>query len=147
MINYKVFHSGYELFPFLYIEFSEPVVNKISAVELCNVCSSNGWYDAINFNINMKRGKIATVPGHMIKDGTRCGNLQASPGFFSSCECKRIICKSPMSNVESVTIQRIKHDRRGIFSQGSIKDQASSWELKYAKPIRTFLLIKEVKFY
>ena len=147
IFSHKVFHSGYELFPYMYIEFSEPIKTQISVVEICNICSSKGWYDSINLNVMMKKAKILSVPGHIIKDGAMCGKLEAPSGFYDSCECTNITCDNPMSNVKSVTIQRIKYNRNRIFAPGFSNEQISEIQSKYAKPIRTFLVIKEVRFH
>ena len=147
IFGYKVFHSGYELFPYLYIKFSEPIKTKISVVEICNICSSKGWYDSMNLNVMMKKAMISSLPGNIIKDGTTCGKLEAPAGFYDSCDCTNVTCNNPLSNVKSVTIQRIKYDRNGIFDSRFLNEQLLSMQSKYAKPIRTFLVIKEVRFH
>ena len=103
--------------------------------------------DSMNLNIRIKTGKISAIPGHVIKDGVKCGKLQAPAGFFDSCECTNVKCEKPESNIESVTIQRIKYDRNELFPPSYLNRQFSIMEANYAKPIRTFLVIKEVKFH
>ena len=147
LINYKVFHSGYELFPFLYITFSQPISSPLSIVEICNICSANGWYDYMELNVMVKQGKIAAMPGQKIKDGRKCNTLQAPPGTFHECQCKNITCIKPMSGIKTVAIQRIRKDRRRIFSNEYHDIALQNWDGKYSKPIRTFLMISEVRFY
>ena len=102
----------------------------------------------MNIQIRMKRGLIFANHGHEIKDGRKCGSLEAAPGTFNSCQCKKVYCANQMSKIETVVIQRIRYNRKGIFSNGYLAgDPNKNWEMKYAKPIRTFLMLSEVRFY
>ena len=146
-LNYKIFHSGYELFPFLYIKFSEPIKTSVSAVEMCNICSADGWYDDIDIRVTMKKGEILANPGHLITDGRECGRFQAAAGMMDRCSCKNVTCINPISNVETVAIQRVRLNRKSVFTEGYLDNPSSAWEVKYAKPIRTYLMLNEVTFY
>ena len=131
----------------MYIKFSEPIATAVSIAEMCNICSANGWYDDMDIRVTMKRGEIFATPGHIITDGTECGRFQATAGMMERCHCKNVTCTNPISNVESVTIQRVRLNRKSIFTAGYLDSPSSAWELKYAKPIRTYLMLNEVNFY
>ena len=101
----------------------------------------------MELNVMVKQGKIVATPGHTITDGETCNTLQAPPGTFHECQCKNITCIKPKSGIKTVAIQRIRKDRRRIFSNEYHDNALQSWDWKYAKPIRTFLMISEVRFY
>ena len=99
----------------------------------------------MDIQVNVKRGLISAIPGHPIKDGKKCGHLQGL--IFESCYCYNVTCENSITKIETVTIQRTRYDRRGVFSNGYLDDPLDNWQLKYGKPIRTFLTLGEVKFY
>ena len=101
----------------------------------------------MELNVMVKRGKVAAMPGHKITDGKACNTLQAPPGTFHECQCKNITCIKPMSRIKTVAIQRIRKDRRRIFASEYHDNTLHNWDGKYSKPIRTFLMISEVRFY
>ena len=101
----------------------------------------------MELNVMVKQGKIAATPGHTITDGETCNTLQAPPGTFHECQCKNITCIRPMSRIKTVTIQRVRKNRRRIFSSDYHDNTLYNWDWKYAKPIRTFLMISELRFY
>ena len=101
----------------------------------------------MELNVTVKQGKITVIPGHTITDGKRCNTLQAPPGTFHECQCKNISCINPISRIQTVAIQRTRKDRRRIFSSDYHDNTIHNWDGKYAKPIRTFLMISEVRFY
>ena len=101
----------------------------------------------MELNVVVKQGKIAAIPGHKIADGKTCNTLQAPAGTLHECQCKNITCMKPMSRIKTVAIQRIRKDRRRIFEGDYHDDTIHNWDEKYAKPIRTFLMISEVRFY
>ena len=109
--QFYIFHSAYELYPWLKISLSA-ATGTLTAVRLQTRCDANQWFHYQNLEFRgAATGTIVAIPGLAITTGTLCGNLAMTLG--STCGTYTVMCAAKIAGAQEVSIQQKTTDADG----------------------------------